>query len=161
MKKEDLFNDFAGWSDSVQSILKLMQKPDVWALFNHPPAPTYYRGRVCLLGDAAHASTPHKGAGAGMAIEDAYILGNLLGDLSDASGIEDAFKAYNAVRKLRSQRLVEDSRQQGQLYDLELEGHDPGNVSNSLLSSMDWLWKHDLTKDLEEARSLMPKGSRL
>jgi len=44
-----------------------MEKPDVWALFDHPPAPTYFKGRFALLGDAAHASTPHQGAGAGQA----------------------------------------------------------------------------------------------
>lgn len=58
MDKEAMFADFSGWSDSVHKILTLMQKPDTWALFDHPPAPTYIKGRICLLGDAAHASTP-------------------------------------------------------------------------------------------------------
>jgi len=52
-----------------------MQKPDLWALFNHPPAKTYYRkGKICLLGDCAHASTPHQGAGAGMALASAVFV---------------------------------------------------------------------------------------
>lgn len=43
-----------------------MEKPDVWALFNHLSADTYYRkGKICLLDDSAHASAPHQGAGAG------------------------------------------------------------------------------------------------
>jgi salicylate hydroxylase len=69
MKKEDMFNDFAGWGENSQKILnvsldiptnrgfcadfqQLMEKPDVWALFDHPPAPTYYKGRFAILGDA-------------------------------------------------------------------------------------------------------------
>jgi 2-polyprenyl-6-methoxyphenol hydroxylase-like FAD-dependent oxidoreductase len=38
-----------------------MDKPDKWALFNHLPAPTYTKGSLCILGDAAHATTPHLG----------------------------------------------------------------------------------------------------
>lgn len=55
MDRQAMVSDFSGWSESTQKILSLMQKPDVWALFDHPPAPTYVKGRICLLGDAAHA----------------------------------------------------------------------------------------------------------
>ncbi|KAJ0158592.1 Salicylate hydroxylase, partial [Colletotrichum tanaceti] len=81
--KETMLRDFEGWGEQCRKIIRMMRKPDVWALFDHPPSPTYYRGRVCLLGDAAHASTPHKGSGAGMAIEDACVLGNLLALVPD------------------------------------------------------------------------------
>lgn len=147
--------DYKGWSDSVQNIIELMQTPDVWALFNHPPAETYHKGRVCLLGDAAHATTPHNGAGAGMAIEDVYILGNLLAETSDTRDIEHALASYNAARKVRSQKLVEHSREQGCLYDLELGIHEPEQLASTLLSRMDWLWKYDLTLELEDARKLL------
>lgn len=39
MKREDMDKDFATWGKSVHSILSLMSKTDVWALFNHPAAP--------------------------------------------------------------------------------------------------------------------------
>jgi salicylate hydroxylase len=68
-----------------------MERPDVWALWDDPPASTYYKGRAALLGDAAHTTTPNQGAGAGMAIEDAYILGALLGGSNSADEIEAAF----------------------------------------------------------------------
>lgn len=64
-----MFRDYEGWGDTATRILQLMEKPDEWALFEHPPAPTYVKGKLAILGDAAHASTPHQGAGAGMAIE--------------------------------------------------------------------------------------------
>ena len=61
-KKEDMRADFEDFGQSVHDILSLMQAtPDLWALFDYPPADTYFKGRVCLLGDAAHASTPHQG----------------------------------------------------------------------------------------------------
>jgi salicylate hydroxylase len=154
MKKEDMFKDFESWGASVKEILSLMEKPDTWALFDHPPASTYFKGRVCILGDAAHASTPHQGAGAGMAIEDAYILSNLLADVNDSKHIEAAFKAYDAIRRPRSQKLVTTSRECGQLWDLELEGDDPILVRENLLQRLDWVWKHDLEADLATARKV-------
>lgn len=60
----------------------------MWALFDHPPAKTYYKGRMCLSGDAAHASAPHQGAGAGMALEDAYIMSSLLSAVQTSSDAE-------------------------------------------------------------------------
>lgn len=60
-RKEDMRADFKGFGPSVRDILSLVQTPDLWALFDYPPAETYFKGRVCLLGDAAHASTPHQG----------------------------------------------------------------------------------------------------
>ena len=40
---------------------QLIDEPEKWALFNHLPAPTYAKGNLCILGDAAHATTPHLG----------------------------------------------------------------------------------------------------
>ena len=105
-KKEDMLSDFAGWGSSAKSILSLMEKPDVWALFDHPPAPTYAKGRFAILGDAAHASTPHQGAGAGQAIEDVFVLSNLLGRTKEVKDVERALYAYDQVRRPRSQRVV-------------------------------------------------------
>ncbi|OHF00743.1 mannitol 1-phosphate dehydrogenase [Colletotrichum orchidophilum] len=156
VKKEDMIRDFETWGEKSRQIIQLMQNPDVWALFEHPPSPTYYEGRLCLLGDAAHASTPHKGSGAGMAIEDAYILGNLLGSISDASQIEMAFSTYNKMRWERSQKLVTDSRETGQLYDLELS-EDSEWVADKLSARMDWVWKYDLTDELERGKGELVK----
>ena len=43
------------------------------------PLPAYHRGRVAILGDAAHAMTPHLGQGACQAIEDAVVLASVAG----------------------------------------------------------------------------------
>ena len=60
-EKESMRAEFEDFGTSVRDIVGMMQKPDLWALFDYPPADTYFKGRVCLLGDAAHASTPHQG----------------------------------------------------------------------------------------------------
>ncbi|ROV90083.1 hypothetical protein VMCG_09790 [Cytospora schulzeri] len=151
---------FAGWSSTATKIISMMQKNDIWALFNHSPASTFVSddGRVCIIGDAAHATTPHKGSGAGMAIEDSYILGNLIsealsGEIVDVGkAIPAAFRVFDATRRDRTLRLVEDSRETGQLYDLEHPeiGTDKAKIRETLLKRMEWVWTHDVKDELTD-----------
>ena len=68
----------------------------------------WHKGRVALLGDAIHATTPHLGQGAGMAIEDAIVLADELEKASGNPGI--AFAAYRERRFERCRYIVEASR---------------------------------------------------
>lgn len=65
------------------------------------PAP-WHRGRVLVIGDAAHATTPHLAMGAGIAIEDAVVLGEVLGSHSDLGSALDEF----VKRRFERCRLV-------------------------------------------------------
>lgn len=161
MDRSKMEADFSDWGDDPKSILSLMEKPDLWALFEHPPAPSYYKGRICLSGDSAHASTPHQGAGAGMALEDAYILSNVLGRVKVGSDdeIAAAFEAYNATRKERSQKLVTTSHQVAEIYQFQRAGDGVEEIDAALRDWYKWIWEHDLEKDLEEAFRIM--NSRL
>jgi 2-polyprenyl-6-methoxyphenol hydroxylase-like FAD-dependent oxidoreductase len=66
----------------------------------------WHDGRIVLLGDAVHATTPHLGQGAGMAIEDAIVLAE---ELDRHDGPEAAFTAYRARRFERCRYIVEES----------------------------------------------------
>jgi salicylate hydroxylase len=152
--REQMLRDFEGWGKDVQGILSMMRNADIWALFEHPPAPTYYRDhRICLLGDAAHASTPHQGAGAGMAIEDSFLLSQLLGQVQDKEQLRKAFKAYDAVRRPRTQKLVTTSRDAGCLYEFQKDGtgDDVEKLRENLDGRMRWVWDMDLEEHLQEA----------
>jgi salicylate hydroxylase len=140
-----------------------MEKPDVWALFDHPPAPTYYKGNLAILGDAAHASTPHQGAGAGQAIEDAFVLSNLLGKINSTSEIERAFQSYDAVRRPRSQKVVTTSREAGKLYEFEDEelGQDLEKIRRRLEMRYNWIWNEDLPQQLKKAEDMMESRASL
>jgi len=117
--EQDLYKDFEAWSDVVQKIIGMMKNTDIWALFDDPPARTYYKGNVAVLGDAARASGPHQGSGAGMAIEDAYVLSTLMGHVEHVDQIEKAFKSYDAVRRERTQKLVTTTREASHIWELE------------------------------------------
>ena len=131
---------------------KLMEDPDMWALFDMQPAPTYYAGRVVLLGDAAHASTPHQGAGAGQALEDAFILTVLLGDEKTRSA--GAIPA--AVRRPRSQKVVSTSRAAGATYALQGQALDNLEmIGEELLQRYQWIWAEDMNVQAECARGYL------
>jgi 2-polyprenyl-6-methoxyphenol hydroxylase-like FAD-dependent oxidoreductase len=83
---------------------------DRWPLYEMPPVPKWHEGPVCLVGDAAHATTPHVGQGASMAIEDAIVLAKCLRDVPNT---EEAFAAYERIRKERVEKVVEFARRTG------------------------------------------------
>ncbi|KAF2196648.1 mannitol 1-phosphate dehydrogenase [Delitschia confertaspora ATCC 74209] len=150
--KDNMIADYAEWGPSVKRIISAMQKPDIWALFNHPPARTYYKDRVCLLGDAAHASTPHQGSGAGFCVEDCYVMCGLMKEARSVEDLEKVFRAFDEVRRPRTQKLVETSREAGMLYEFELEeGDDVDAIQRNMQARMEWIWKADIPAELERA----------
>ena len=74
--------------------------------------PPWHRGRVVLIGDAAHATTPHLASGAGLAIEDALVLGECL---TSGTAVEDALQRFVARRYERCRMVVENSVRLGEL----------------------------------------------
>lgn len=158
-----MLKDYEHWSPKVRALMANIQSPDIWALFNHPPAPVYYRSEplICLVGDAAHASTPHQGAGAGMCVEDVFILSQMLSICHSRADIEKAFCAYDKVRRPRSQKLVKTSREAGQLWDFEGDGvyDDLDALEKNAVGRMSWIWDHDILEDLKNAKEIMAENS--
>jgi FAD-dependent urate hydroxylase len=74
-----------------------------WATYDLPSVPTWRRGSMIIIGDAAHATAPSSGQGASMAIEDAVVLARCLRDLPDTGR---AFAAYERLRRDRVERIV-------------------------------------------------------
>lgn len=153
--RQKMYKDFESWGKPVQKILEMMQKPDIWALFNHLPAKTYTKGRLCLTGDAAHASTPHQGSGAGMAVEDSYVMSQLLQGVKKPKDFQAAFVAFDEIRRPRTQKLVSTSKDCGMLFDFEKEGieDDAPKIAENILHRMDWIWQKDIDEDLNTART--------
>jgi len=74
-----------------------------WATHDLPSVPTWHRGTMVIIGDAAHATAPSSGQGASMAIEDAVVLARCMRDLPDT---RQAFAAYEKLRRTRVERIV-------------------------------------------------------
>ncbi|OXR44173.1 FAD-dependent urate hydroxylase [Nocardia cerradoensis] len=102
---------FGEWPDPVPRLLGAVSPDSVMRhdIYRLPDLPTFVRGRVALLGDAAHAMTPNMGQGANLALEDAVTLAALL----DHGGIDDALRRYDALRRPRTRALAHRSRRIG------------------------------------------------
>lgn len=155
--KDDFDRFLGGFFPPLVKLMKKHSLPQKWALLDLEHSNIYYKGRICLLGDSAHAALPHVGGGAGMALEDAYILSNLIAHVGGLEGIEGAFMAYDAVRRPRTQKHIKRSRYSGLLTCLMAEvGNEPLALKEELEGScFKWLWYEDLEAQLEHAKALL------
>ena len=124
-----------------------------WGLFDRDPLLHWTRGRATLLGDAAHPMLPYLSQGAGMAIEDGFVVARVLarGDAPQA-----ALAEYEQVRRPRTSRVQLASRAQGQSFHLASPRARPRRdmkfairhfTSRDKGFETDWLYAHDVTKD--------------
>jgi 2-polyprenyl-6-methoxyphenol hydroxylase-like FAD-dependent oxidoreductase len=94
---------FADWHDPLPHLIASTADVIRHDIYELPLLPTFVKGRVALLGDAAHAMTPYLGQGACMALEDAVTLAACNGDLA----------RYDALRRPRTQSVWKGSRMAG------------------------------------------------
>ncbi|TPD71175.1 FAD-dependent monooxygenase [Flavobacterium microcysteis] len=101
---------------SVSQIIKATPKENwfVSSIMDLKPIQQWNLDNVCLIGDAAHATTPNLGQGACQAIEDAYVLGKLL----QKHSINEAFRLYPLLRKKKAHAVVNMSWKIGKLSQL-------------------------------------------
>ena len=153
--KAEAVRAFEKFRPEIRAIIDLLpENLDRWAVFDtlKNPAPTYAKGRISVSGDAAHASSPHHGAGAGFCIEDAAVIATLLQAVqaesqntgpSRANLIRTAFEVYDKVRLERTQWLVETSRFVGELYEWQ-HGSNPVFIGKEI----DWrshkIWDYNI-----------------
>ncbi|CAF9924864.1 MAG: hypothetical protein ALECFALPRED_002851 [Alectoria fallacina] len=160
---EALRRMFSTWGASSRALVELLlatPNPSVWAMWDHPPAPTYTKGRIAMMGDAAHATTPYQGQGAGQAIEDALVLATLLAEVTEPSMVQNAFLAYDQVRRVRTQRVVSTSRDSGQLVGMRAEGvgSDLEKMRQLLSFRVHWIWNRDMVAQNREAVQLFKES---
>ncbi len=164
-RKSELTPALSEWGPSIRQLVdKMPEQIFKWAIFDMAdhPAETYARGRVCLAGDAAHASSPFHGAGGCMGVEDALVLVSVLeaalskvGGDSKAVAVSTAFQAYSAVRLERSQWLVRSSREMGDIYEWRYPAteRDPAKIKDEIESRSRNLWDFNVGRMVAEANA--------
>jgi salicylate hydroxylase len=111
-----LRREFAGWDPRIETLLKQVQMTFRWALYDREPLPTWTRGRLSLLGDAAHPMLPHLGQGANQSIEDGMALATILAR-ADRTTVPAALAAYERLRRERVAQVQRGARENGMRYD--------------------------------------------
>ena len=107
---------FAGWDARVGELLEQVQFTFRSALYDREPLPTWTKGRLSLLGDAAHPMLPHLGQGANQAIEDGIALATILAQ-ADPASVPAALLAYERLRRERVAQVQRGARENGLRYD--------------------------------------------
>ena len=104
--RAELAETFAGWAQPVQNLIQKLDPEQVNRLeiSDIDPLPHLVKGRIALVGDSAHATTPTLGQGGCQAMEDAEVLCRYL--VTTNISVEDALKRYEAARKERVAQLV-------------------------------------------------------
>jgi salicylate hydroxylase len=147
--REECAADFEGWHEDVQTLIGQIDQPYKWALVGREAMTRWSVGRATLLGDACHPTLPFLAQGAGMAIEDGFVLARCLEAYADDAA--KALKHYEAARVGRAGRVVRGSAEnarrfhnnelstpeQAQRYlDRELQ---PAAIADRY----DWLYEYD------------------
>lgn len=153
--KTECTKAFSEFSPVVRSLMDLLPETlDKWAVFDtrDRPVPSYVKGRLCLAGDAAHASSPHHGAGAGSGVEDCLALAVLLDIASKQTKIDRptavcaALQVYNKVRYERSQWIMDTSRVIGEIYEFQNPecGTDHAKIAREIHDRSHKIWDYDV-----------------
>ena len=100
----------ADWHDPIPAIIDAAENIVVTDTLDVATLPTWSRKRTLLIGDAAHATTPHAGQGASLALEDAMRLGRLM---RDGQELSLTFQNFEAERRPRAEKIVAVARRNG------------------------------------------------
>jgi salicylate hydroxylase len=138
---------FKDWHPAVVQMITAVPISQRWGLFHRPPLGRWSKGRVTLIGDAAHALVPHHGQGANQSIEDAVVLAAQLAKAGPGRWRE-AQEAYERLRRGRTRKVQYASISTADVLHLpdgpEAQARNARlRARDSLLHHLDWIHGFD------------------
>ena len=130
---------FARWHPAVVEMITAQPVSNRWGLFHRPPLGRWTKGRVTLLGDAAHHLAPHHGQGANQSVEDAVVLAACLAD-AGSSPLAEALERYERLRRGRTRKVQYASISAADV--LHLPDGDNADQRNARLGSLEGALHH-------------------
>ncbi|KAI0193464.1 salicylate hydroxylase [Astrocystis sublimbata] len=148
------------WSVSNAIVEALLSGDSLHAYsqYEHKSTAAYCRNNICLIGDAAHASTPWQGAGAGQALEDCVILAALLGEITNPKDIHKAFQVFESVRMPRCKQVIRSSREVGNIICSQEKYESLEDWRKALEGKWDYLYDFDLEQQETEALEILRRS---
>ena len=118
-KRQLALQSFKGWWGPIADVIDSTSEENILVheIFDRKPLKKWHKGRVTLLGDAAHPMLPNLGQGGGQAMEDALILAKYLKKYP--LGVEEAFSHYEGERIPRVTKIIKGSRMMARMMQLE------------------------------------------
>lgn len=138
----------------LKKLLSLVTECSKWGLFTRPLTQNWGRGRIQLIGDAAHAMLPNAGQGACQAFEDSYILARWLESSRDPV---EAFANFRRVRIPRVhgvQRLSISNARFKHMRDASAQKQSIAAGKGSVHGSADWVWSYEPTAEWNKEPSV-------
>ncbi|MBO0906091.1 FAD-dependent monooxygenase [Jiella sonneratiae] len=152
----DMRASFPGAEPRLAKLLDCVGECTKWGLFTRPINDNWGRGRIQMIGDAAHAMLPSAGQGAAMAFEDAYILGRWLG------AVEDPVEAFAEFRRIRIprvhgvQRLSLANKDFKHMKDSARQKEAIKAGTGSVHGKIDWVWGFDPAAEWDRMPDVPP-----
>lgn len=145
---EEFHAEFTDWDPRVTDLITAGGVPGRWAMLDRAPLRRWSRGRITLLGDAAHPMFPFFAQGAAQSIEDAAVLARCLA--AYANDTEQGLKQYEAARIERTTRLQEISHARREINHLpdgpEQKARDAALAESDPLMRNGWIYGYDAEK---------------
>jgi 2-polyprenyl-6-methoxyphenol hydroxylase-like FAD-dependent oxidoreductase len=134
-RKAEVLRRFSGWHQPIAAIAEAADEAGILRndVYYLEPLPRWSEGRVVLVGDAAHATTPGVGQGAAQAIEDAVVRADRLARSGD---LATALAEYEAIRRPRAEAVLKLSRRT--------------DKAAQLASPLGWRFRNALVRRLPE-----------
>ena len=139
-----LISRFSAWHTLARDLLASVRDWRTWTLHEAQTLPAWVKGRLALLGDAAHPVLPFLAQGGALAIEDAAVLARVLANAGD--GVPEALQRFQAERLGRAARVQAASRRNGIIYHLRGPAAAARDAvlrlipGQRLLAGFDWLY---------------------
>jgi len=151
--RDELANEFADWDPRVTDLLSRIESCFWWGLYDRRPLSNWVSGRLALLGDAAHPMLPHLGQGANQAIEDGVAVAVLL-EGRTSSEVPAALRAYQSLRKPRTDVIQAEARRNGHRYDSRYEdlAQRDSEIREAAIALRRSLYDYDVEQAAQEMR---------
>jgi salicylate hydroxylase len=140
--KADLLEEYKSWDPKVRAIIGEVSETFRWGLYFREPLERIVRGRIALMGDAAHPMLINAGQGVAMALEDGVALGVLLEGATPAN-IAERLSAYERLRLPRATAVQTLSRRNAQFMHEDFP-MDEGVPRPERASEVDWIVNYDV-----------------